>query len=248
MLTITDKITLKNYSKISYSLNMIKKYYSNVNVNPNCSLTLEGFKEYEQYNKLANRYIIDLSLKDAVRTYLNKNRAGKRKLSTIIRNCLVGNYGELTTAMYYKLPWDDFIKQMEKKIEDDMATPFDLLINNAKIEVKTTHYLFLYDNNDNCIPVDTCPHNGIHPKYYKKSKGGFDFMVICFVWKGRFRVMNELIWNKYYMASFHYGTGDGREGEYYANKAKKYPALKKKIVIPYDHLDPVDTYFSRIKV
>ena len=109
--------------------------------------------------------------------------------------------------------------------------------------MKTAHYKYLY-NEENCIPIDTANSRASHPKRWRNDDGGFDFLVVLYMWKGRFRPLGELIWNKYFMKSFFYGSGRGEQGNYYGDKMLKDPSLVRKIMIPFDDLDPVGTYLT----
>jgi len=239
-----ENATLKKFSDIKYAYDRIIQFNSNVEKDPRCCITYSGLNEYKEYDSNSLSFIHELSLKEAVETYLNPKRRTKRTLSTIILTTISGNLGELSFALDYSMEYKEFEKQMLEKSALNKATAYDLFHLGKKVEIKTAHYKFLYDSYDNCVPIDTSNTTYIHPKWWRKEYGGFDFMSIFYVWEGRFRPLGELIWNKYFMKSFFYGSGAGEQGNYYADKILKDPSLGKKIMIPFADLDPVGTYLT----
>lgn len=253
---------IPKYDDLSYKIKNILKYYydenlfidqliknnSGLDYNINSFISKDGIDWYRKYDKSCIRFIINLSLVDAIKIYRNDSRTNNRDFLIILNNCITGNFGELTVAIEYGLSYKEFKNQITEKIKLDSGTAFDLLINDKKIEVKTANHKYIYDDRDSCIPIDNSNNDKDHPREWRLKLGKFDIMVICYVWNGRFRIMNELLWKDYYSKSFFYGTGRGYKGDYYRKKIEKDDYLKRKIIISCDYLYPQYTYFSRKEV
>jgi hypothetical protein len=238
-----EKNIFDKYSDIKEAYDALIKYSSNPLAHENCCMTYKGLEEYKSYHKNSLKIIHETCLDLALETYGNPIRRKNRTLGTIILNELGGALGELTAAYEYGLKWEDFLEQLKGK---KTYTSYDLLIKGKKVEVKTVHYRFLYDLTETGIPVDTANDTIKHPKYWKREKGKFDFTVLCYVWKGRYRLMHEVTWYVYDNISFFYGTGAGVKGDFFRRKMKKDPSLKYKIMVPIndDYLNPPGTYLS----
>ena len=199
-LSDSERNTFNRLTDIEKAYNYLINQVSNKLANKNCYIDYNGLNEYKSYHKDSLKIIHDISLDLALETYSNEYRRKGRSLLTIILNELGGALGELTAAYDYGMEWNDFIKQFKEK---KTYTPYDLLIRGKKVEVKTVSYKFLYDKTETAFPVDTA-NNYKHPKYWKVKEGGFDFTALCYVWKGRFRLMKEVSWFNYYFRRIHY--------------------------------------------
>jgi len=239
-----EKRTFEKFYNIKEAYELLFLYVSNTLANKNCYMDFKGLKDYHTYNKGSLIFIHELAINLAIDTYTNKNRRKNRNLATIILNELGGALGELTVAMTYKLKWEDFLEQISNR---KSFTAFDLIINGKKVEVKTIHYRYLYKD-ENYIPIDTANNSYRHPKYWKQKEGKFDYTVLCYIWKGRFRIYGEVGWYAYETESFFFGSTLGIHKEYFEKRLKEDPSSKYKIVISLKYIYPEGTYSSQLKI
>lgn len=221
-------------------------YFKLLNVNTNLKISTRsylnkfGLNEFKKYDSNVLEYVYDESYKKAINTFEDPNRAKERSFTTILLHEVNGLLAELKVAMTYGLTYDEFINQIENRIG---ATPFDLMINGFKIEVKHIHNKYAYSD-EPCTAIDTMNMDLKHPITWKrgeKGEKGFDYMILVYNIDGKYEILGEVSWEDY-EKSIKYGSGKGEKGAFYYSKIKDDPSLEYKIVLNNQYIYPEGTY------